>query len=91
VDAHTFTKQAAKVQTNAVCWKAGGNCFLGQEMSADGGIHTMDDNNVRSVLRNTKRKLGGAIQNKRHGVVLLHENARPHTAASTRELLEHYN
>jgi transposase len=25
------------------------------------------------------------------GVVLLHENARPHTAARTRALLEHFN
>jgi hypothetical protein len=26
-----------------------------------------------------------------YGVVLLHENARPHTAARTRALLEHFN
>jgi hypothetical protein len=38
VDAHTLTKQAKKVQTN-VCQKANGNCFLGQERSAYGGIH----------------------------------------------------
>jgi histone-lysine N-methyltransferase SETMAR len=36
------------------------------------------------------------IQNKRHGMltfgeVLLHDNARPHTAARTRALLEHFN
>jgi transposase len=38
------------------------------------------------------------IQNKMHGmltydvgVVLLHDNARPHTAARTRALLEHFN
>jgi hypothetical protein len=31
--------------------KADGICFLGQEMSADGGIHvTRDHNNIRSVL-----------------------------------------
>jgi transposase len=94
VDAHTFTKQAEKV----VCQKVDGNCFLGQESSADGGIHaTRDHNNVRSVLRSTK-KLRRAIQNKSRGmqtsgVVLLHDNARPHarTAARTRALLEHFN
>ncbi|KAJ4441265.1 hypothetical protein ANN_11119 [Periplaneta americana] len=43
----------------------------------------------------TLRKLQRAIQNKRRGmlsrgVVLLHDNARPHTAASTRELLDQF-
>jgi hypothetical protein len=69
-------------------------------MSADGGIHaTMYHNNVRSVLRNPKKKkncVGPAIQNKRRGmltsgVVLLHDNARPHTAARTRAQLKHFN
>jgi hypothetical protein len=46
-------------------------------------------------VRNTK-KLCGAIQNKMlgmltSGVVLLHDNARPHTVARTRALLEHFN
>ncbi|KAJ4429612.1 hypothetical protein ANN_21798 [Periplaneta americana] len=43
----------------------------------------------------TLRKLRRAIQNKRRGmlsrgVVLLHDNARPYTAASTRELLDQF-
>ncbi|KAJ4446902.1 hypothetical protein ANN_13603 [Periplaneta americana] len=43
----------------------------------------------------TLRKLWRAIQNKRRGmlsrgVVLLHDNARPHTATSTRELLDQF-
>jgi hypothetical protein len=58
VDAHTFTKQAEKLQTN-VCQKADDNCFLGQGkecLSTDGGVHaTKDHNNVRSVLQNTKK------------------------------------
>jgi hypothetical protein len=50
------------------------------------------------VLRNTHThtKLHRAIQNTRRGmltssVVLLHDNARPHTAARFRPLLEHFN
>jgi hypothetical protein len=42
------------------------------------------------------KKLGRAVQNKRRGmltsgVVLLHDNACPHTVARTRALLEHFN
>jgi hypothetical protein len=34
------------------------NCFLGKETSADGGIHAIRGyNNVRSVLRNTKKNM----------------------------------
>jgi hypothetical protein len=44
------------IKKNVGCQKADGNCFLGQESSAVGGIHaTRDHNKVRSVLRNTKR------------------------------------
>jgi hypothetical protein len=44
----------------------------------------------------TLKKLRRAIQIKRHGmltygVVLLHVIVRPHTAAGTRALLEHFN
>jgi hypothetical protein len=69
---------------------------MGHERSADGGIHaTRDYNNVINVLQNTK-KLRRAIQNKRcgmmtSGVVLIHDNARPHTAARTRPLLKRLN
>jgi hypothetical protein len=79
----------------SACQKASGNCFLGQERSADGVIHaTKDHNKVRSVLRNTKKTyVGLAIQKKRCGmltssVVLLHDNTRPHAAARTQALLE---
>jgi hypothetical protein len=49
-----------------------------------------------SVLRNTKKKLRRLIQNTRRGmltsdVVLLHDTPRPHTATSTRVLLEYFN
>jgi hypothetical protein len=57
VDAYAFTKQAEKVDKR-VHQKADGNCFLGQERSADGGIHAIrDDNNVTSVLQNTNARL----------------------------------
>jgi hypothetical protein len=44
----------------------------------------------------TLKKNTWAIQDKRRrmltsGVVLLHDNARPHTAARTQALLEHFN
>jgi hypothetical protein len=48
------------------------------------------------VYCETLNKLRKAIQNKRcgmltSGVVLLHDNARPHRAAGTRALLERFN
>jgi hypothetical protein len=53
-------------------------------MSADGRIYaTRDHNNVRSVLRNTKKR--GMLTS---GVVLLLDNARPHIAPRTRALPE---
>jgi hypothetical protein len=41
VDAHTLNRQA---ETN-ICQKADSNCFLEQETSANGGIHTTKDHN----------------------------------------------
>jgi hypothetical protein len=77
--------------------KADGNCFLRKERNADGGIHaTRDHNNVRSALQKTLKKLLRVIQNKRYrmltsNAVFLHDNARPHKAARTGALLEHFN
>jgi hypothetical protein len=95
---HTFAKEAEKVETNVVCQKANGNCFCGgQDRSTDGGINeTRGHNNLRSVLRNTK-KLRRVFQKKKRrgmltsGVVLLHDISRPHRATHTRALLEHFN
>ncbi|GFU24441.1 histone-lysine N-methyltransferase SETMAR [Trichonephila clavipes] len=47
------------------------------------------------VYCRTLKKLKGALQNKRHGllssgVVLLHDNALPHTAVRTREVLRKF-
>jgi hypothetical protein len=50
-------KQKNFKQTLSAYQKADGNCFLGQERSADGGIHaTRDHNNVTRILRNIKKK-----------------------------------
>jgi hypothetical protein len=48
------------------------------------------------VYCETPKNLRSAIPNKRRGmlasgVVLLHDNARPHTAARTRPQLQHFN
>jgi hypothetical protein len=39
VDAHTFTKEAKNLKKKKNLPKIAGSCFLGQERSADGGIH----------------------------------------------------
>jgi hypothetical protein len=95
---HTHSPDKPKTfkQTLPAFQKADGNCFLGQEISADGGIDaTRNYSDVRDILRDTK-KLRRAIQNKMRamlmsGVVLLHDNARQHTAVRTRALLEHFS
>jgi hypothetical protein len=58
---HTYSpnKQKKFKQTWSVCQIADGNCFLGQERSADGGIHaTRDHNNVTNVLKTLKNCIG---------------------------------
>jgi hypothetical protein len=48
---HSQNKPKKFKQTLSACQKADGNCFLGEERSADGGIYaTRDHNNVRTVL-----------------------------------------
>jgi hypothetical protein len=52
---HSPNKLKKFKQTLSACQKADGNCFLGQERSADAGNPaTKDHINVTSVLRNTK-------------------------------------
>jgi histone-lysine N-methyltransferase SETMAR len=96
IHTHSSNKPKRFKRTLTVCQKADGNCFLGGESCADGGIHaSIDHSDVRSVLRNTKI-LRIKIQKKRlgmqtSGVVLLHEKARLHTSARTPAVLEHFN
>jgi hypothetical protein len=93
---HSPKKPKKFKQTSSARNLIDANCFLGQERSADGGIHATRDHNVTSALRDTKKKRCRAIHNKRSGMltsgaVLLHDNAHPHTAAGTRALLDHFN
>jgi hypothetical protein len=97
---HTFTNKLKKFQQMlSACQKTDGNCLLDQESGADGTVHaTKNHNNIRGVLRNTKKKncVRPAIQNKLRGMLtsairLLHNNVHPHTAAHARPLLEHFN
>jgi hypothetical protein len=61
-----------------------GNCFLDQRKSADGGtLATMEYNNGISVLQNTQKILHRAMGMLTCGVVLIHDNVHPHTAACT--------
>jgi hypothetical protein len=83
-------------QTLSACQKADGNCFLGQERSAIGGIHATMDRNVSSVMQNTKKKTVPGHSEQRCGmltssVYLLHDNVHLPTTALTRTLLEHFN
>jgi hypothetical protein len=93
---HSQNKRKNFEQTLPACQKADGNCFLGQERRANGGVHiTRDHNNVRSALRKTKN-YAGPFRTKRRGmltssVVLLHDNGRPYTASSTPALVERFN
>jgi hypothetical protein len=54
---HTHSpNKLKKFKQTFACQKADGNCFLGQERSADVGSHaTRDHNNITNVLRNTKK------------------------------------
>jgi histone-lysine N-methyltransferase SETMAR len=61
-----------------------------------GFMQKKDHNNVIHLYCETRKKLHRVIQNKRHGmltygVVLLHDNAHPYTAAHSRAPLEHFN
>jgi hypothetical protein len=65
---------------------------LGQKMPFACGIFPSRFNNNAGAYCDTLKKLRRAIQNKRRGmlsrgVVWLHDNARPHTAAATQHLI----
>jgi hypothetical protein len=95
VDAHPFSQQAQEIQTNAVeqkmlatvFWDRKGNLLM--EFMAPGTTI------MSEVYCDTLSKLQRSIQNKRRGmltkgVVLLHDNARPHTVARTAALIKSF-
>jgi hypothetical protein len=53
---HIQQTSQKKFKQMYACQKTDDNCFLGQERSADGGIYAVKDHNIRSLLRNTKKK-----------------------------------
>jgi histone-lysine N-methyltransferase SETMAR len=96
VDAHTFTKQADKLETNAICQKAVGTCFLEQKRVLMVSFVQQGTIITPEVYYETLKNLRRAIQNERRGmltsgIVLLHESPHPHTAARIRAVLENFN
>jgi hypothetical protein len=95
---HTFTKQDEKVYTSvSVCQKVHSNRFLRQQRSADGDTHGKSDTVSSEVYCEILKKLRKAIQDEKlgmltYGIVLLHDNARPHTGtvSLTQTHLEHF-
>jgi hypothetical protein len=93
---HSSNKLQKFKQMLPACQKADGNCFLGQEMSADGGINAKGTTIMSEAHCKTIKKLHSAIQDNRHGmltsgIVFLHDIACLHTAALTRAVVEHLN
>jgi hypothetical protein len=68
INVHTFPNKTKMFkEALSTCRKAYVNCFLGQEDSANGGIHaTRDYSNVISALPNTRKlhRAGNSEQNK---------------------------
>jgi hypothetical protein len=99
VEAHTFTKQAIKLKQTSACQKADGNCFLRQDWKGVVMVEFMQQETTimsEAYCKTLEKLHRPAIQNKRCGVlpscvVLLHDDARPHTAARSQAMLQHFN
>jgi hypothetical protein len=92
VDAHPFSQQAQEIQTNAIEQKNVGDSILGillTEFMAPGTTITSE------VYYDTLSNLRRSVQNKRRGmlpkgVVLLHDDARPHITARKTALIKSF-
>ncbi|GFU43387.1 mariner Mos1 transposase [Trichonephila clavipes] len=83
-------------QTNAVKAQDYGNIVLGLAWCFAGGLNTTRNNDQPRCLLRNSTKLQRAFQNKLRGmlskgVLLIHDNARPHTSRSTQELIESFD
>jgi hypothetical protein len=81
VDAHTFTKQ-----TLYACQKSDGNCFLGQNMK---GVLMAEF--MQQEITVTSEVYCETLKTYVTSVVLLSDNACPHTVARTWALLKQFN
>jgi hypothetical protein len=91
VDAHTFAKEAEKVETN-ICQKADASVSWDRKGVLMVEFMEQMTTVMSEVYCKTLKEFHRAIQNKRRGiptagVVLLHDNVRPCTAARTQALL----
>jgi hypothetical protein len=88
---HT-TSPIKKIQTDHLNSQDHAHSVLGQKMHSACGSLASRLNNQPGVYCDTFKKLRRAIQNKQHGilsrgVVMLHDNVHPQTAAATQDLI----
>jgi hypothetical protein len=70
-----------------MCQKADGSCFLGQEGVLIMEFMQHETTIMSEVYFETLKELCRAMGMLTSGIVLLHDNAHPHTAACTQVLL----
>ncbi|GFU56247.1 histone-lysine N-methyltransferase SETMAR [Trichonephila clavipes] len=88
-------QQSCRSQTNAVKAQDYGNSVLGPAQCFAGGLNAQGTTTNSGAYCATLRKLRRALQNKQRGmlskgVLLLHDNARPHTSRTTVELIDSF-
>ncbi|GFY30962.1 uncharacterized protein TNCV_1629351 [Trichonephila clavipes] len=91
---HIFSRQGQR-QINAVKAQDYGNSVLGPARCFSGELYATRDNDQLRYLLHNSTEAPKSIANKQrgilsNGVLLLHDNARPHTSRKTRELIESF-